>query len=500
MLTNSLTIGQSSVRLGALSVGRGAGVALHGASSAAAAETRLFVDDFDGALDTDLTTHTPDTVWSWDNWVTFGQSGVSWTLNGDGTVSQKANPTGAQGQRMYGAGILAPTNEPKLTLDFTTPSSGNIRAGVNLRRTDDNNYWVGRVNSVTGKAEVVQVSSGSETIRASSTSSISISYDTRYDLVVEAVGTVITVTFEGVSVSYDTALQSSVGRWKCGIGLHERITSTDGHVKAHKLTVETATGAAATSGRIFYAPANASPATEFDSVATSGTANAGWFTTPADDCHFATITASGVQSPESGVRFQWQADEAGQTRAKKGGAKNLPDAAYYTGYVYIPSVIERLGSFWLVVQMKQRNTSAAQVPVYSLNLGFTDPDMHAEPNTNMHSDGTYNGSEPDLSNTHYTISAGAWHRIDMYYKMATGTTGELAWWLDNTLLWRFTGIRTQFSQPPEDWVYGNTYQMQVSWGHYAANLNPNTSTIYWDNLEVTFGGRPPDAYPASAPV
>lgn len=444
------------------------------------AQPLLLHDQFSGSGA--LVDHNPDTVWMWDNWQHTGQVGEVWTLNGSGGVSQTGNP--ASGTRAHYAYILAASNEPLARVAVRTPSSGNFRCGVLAR-----GVWVAFLNKSNNRLELVE----SGVVRAFVAAGTLLN-NTEYTIELECFGTTLIARGADVEVSYT----SSVNQTKFHVGLVEDVGVTDGHPDFLSLRVRSSAQASPLASRIFYAPADALPAAEWDEVAISGTGGSGRSTANGGGAHYGTITANNTQ--DSGVRFQYQADESGQTPSKQAAnaPKNLPDEAYYTCYYYIPSVIERLGTWWLLMQMKQRAADGGTYPVYFLGGGYTAPNMHAELDTNMDIDGSHSSILPDLSDVHFTFPAGQWVRVDMLYKWGVAD-GRLAFWMDNELMWDFPNIQTIFTEPPADWVF-TQHPRQWSPAHYSRYLNPATSTIYLSNAAVSVGGRLPDDYPAEVPV
>lgn len=453
----------------------------------------LLRDLFSGSNGTDLTARQPDSVWYWDVWQYGGQSGVTWTLNGDNSVSQTANPTGAQGLRSYFAFIRAATQDPIVRVRLTTPASGTFRCGPVARMANNTfSYWTVRINSTNHLLEIVQTTAGSDTVR-SSVDMGSLSTSTLYEIELECQGTTIIGRCNGFSCNYT----SSTNQTETRVGIKESVTSTDSHSKFWSIEVEPSRSASSTASRIFYAPADNSIATEFDSEATSGSASGSRDATSGQGVFKLTINTSGGTS---GERMEFQCKDTGpvQTLQSANNYKNIPDEVYFTGYLFIPSTIIRTGSFWLIMQFKQRDSTAATFPVYAINIGWNGSDMVLELNSNMGVSGEYDSDAADLSTTNPVVPAGQWIRFDYYFKYSSTTTGRIRVWMDNVEIWDFTGIQTIFTTG-QDWN-APQFPRQPSAAHYSAGLNPSTSSIYWDNIAMSVGGRLPDDYPVINPV
>lgn len=464
--------------------------------------TLLLHDQFTGAAGL-LSDHDPDTVWFWDNWQVGGHSGVAWSLSGSGTVSQTDYPTGGEGIRSYVAYIQAASNEALVKTTFTSPTSETQWAGgVIARMSDANNYWVARLNARNDLLELSRVQGGSENVEQSK--AFVTAENTEYTVEIECVGDTIVARCGAVVTDPET---NTFNNTKTRVGLQERVALNGGHCIYSSITVEHAPGASATASRIFYSPANASVATEWDGTADiTGTGSSAHNSTL--DIYEAEITADGTGA-DDGVRFDFHCDDTGVTPTKKAASalKNLPDFAMHSWYVWIP-LTQRLGSFWLLWQQKQRQTDSSTFPLLSWNLGWNGAAMITEINCNIvQATGAFDNDAPDLSTTHYVFPDSDWVRVDIYYKWHE-TDGRFAMWLDGRLIYDFNHVRTMCSIPPEDWVAGH-FPRTGGPANYGPNLlnvgaSNNTVKTFMDNYSIAvpayFGERLPDEYPGFSPV
>lgn len=460
------------------------GVTLAGGS---VAPTRLLADRFSGANGTLINARVADTVWTWGGWWTGGNAANTWALNGDGSVSNTANP--GTGTRHYHTWHKVLTSEPSVTVTLTTPVSGNYKAGVLVRLNTENQMWRIVLNKATNNLEIIAHSGGSDPAASDSDSMGTLLNGTSYTIVVTCVDTLITATCGSASVSVTSATNQD----KINVGLTESVAPTDGHSKFYAIDVEPASDTAV-STRVFLAPANGTPSTEFDSIVTTGTASAAQAIVNGNGRHAISITANGATGA---YRAEFMCKDTGPVPNPEAVwyNKNLPDIAYYGAHFYFTSQIQRLGAWWNLFQWKQRD-SASTWPVYSLNIGWTTDHMHFELNTNMDADGSYNGQHPDLSDVHYDVPLNQWVWIEAYYRWSA-TDGRVAFWMDGDLMWDFDHIQTLFTTG-KDWTAPQNARLWVP-SHYSDNLGAGAKVIYWDNCYMA-GMAQPTNYPSGAPV
>lgn len=461
-------------------------------------ETRLLADDFNGVAGTSLINHEPDTVHTWDTWQQADNSSsasAAFQLDGNGYVANTTTQTaGEGGTRSFFTYMRAATSDPVVSGIVLTPVSGAFILGFIFRMSNTTTYWAFQLNSTNHLLEIVQVSSGSDTVRASVDMG-SLSLNTEYPMEVECVGTSLVARCNGFTCSFT----SSTNQTETRIGIRERVTSGAAHGKFGSISVAPSANAGILASRIFHAAAAAVPLQEFDDVTNSGIADTTRETSVIAAGVFASqITANGTQSPASGTRCMFQFDSSGKVPTTQSAFNvwNMPTEAYYTAYYWIPS-IQRVGTFWNIFQWKQRDSSNATSPVYSLNLGWDGTHKITEINSNMHADGSYNADEPDLSTENFIFPDSQWVRIDAYYRWSP-TNGRVTFWMDNMLIYDYDGIQTQFTTGQNWSAPQNPRQWSVN--HYAANLSPNISKIWHKNEAISVAGRLPDEYPTLAPV
>lgn len=432
--------------------------------------TLLFQDTFVGSSGL-LSAHDPTgEIWLWDNWQVGGHSGVAWSLSGSNTVSQTDYPTAGEGIRSYFAYIQAPSNEPLVKATFTSPSETQWANGVIARMSDATNYWTARLNARNDRLELVRVQSGSENVEQFA--SFTTAENTTYTVELECVGNTLVARCGATVTATET---NTFNQSKTRVGLAERVALNGGHGIFSSFSVEHAPGASATASRIFYCPAAAGIAFEFDGAAdesgTSGTNH-----DSVNDVFALEITATGAENPPSGVRLDCHFDDTGQTPSKKddSAVKNIPDVSVHRCYYWIP-LTERVGSFWLLWQMKQRLTTMETIPLIAFNLGWNGSQMVTEINNNIDTDGSYNGAMPDLSTVNYVFPASEWVQCDFYYKWHA-TDGRFAMWMNGDLIYDFNHIRTMLVEPPEN-LDPVQFDRSCGPGHYAEELEPNTVEI-----------------------
>jgi hypothetical protein len=447
----------------------------------------LLHDEFTGAGGTLLGDHVPDSHWEWSGYFTGGQAANTWALNGDGTLSQTANPTTTA--RAYHAWIKAGSSDIKVSTIMTSAASGNFRAGLVARLSDANNMWKAMLNKATNNLELVQTASGADTVRASASMG-TLANNTAYPLEFECVGNTLTARSGAVSCSFTSATHQT----RLNVGFTELVAVGEAHNKFSALEVYRANNNILPT-RFFFSGADGSEATEWDMVSVTGIASNNRAEVNGNWRWRLQITANNLTSA---YRLEFQCDASGPVPNPEAvhWIKNLPDEAYYECYYWFPSQVQRLGGFWNILQWKQRDVTATTWPVYALNVGWTTDHMHFELNSNMAADGSYNGEQPDLSEVHYAVPVGQWVKITALYRWHA-SNGRVAFWLDNNLMWDFDNIPTLFTTG-QDWTAPqNPRQFAVN--NYADNLGASAVNLYLDNISVAFLAQA-DNYPTGAPV
>jgi hypothetical protein len=162
------------------------------------------------------------------------------------------------------------------------------------------------------------------------------------------------------------------------------------------------------------------------------------------------------------------ADGGSQVRCVEQGV--FPSAAYYGAWYYVPetakvvilwNLLHYLGGvpgqthgLWDVSLVNQSD-GGVHVSVFEFLNGGVTPDAGAVP----------------------AIPIGQWFHLEVYFKRAKDTTGELSVWQDGVLAVHLTGLAT------DDTDWGQWYI-----GNLATGLLPPASTVYVD--DITMGSAP----------
>jgi hypothetical protein len=86
--------------------------------------------------------------------------------------------------------------------------------------------------------------------------------------------------------------------------------------------------------------------------------------------------------------------------------------------------------------------------------------------------GDYRWRDPNVNAT--VVSLGAWHRIEWYANVATGT---LKWWLDGVLQGSHTDVRNSFSF--------DMFQFSPTWGGNAGARKAETDHYWFDHVHLS---------------
>jgi hypothetical protein len=179
------------------------------------------------------------------------------------------------------------------------------------------------------------------------------------------------------------------------------------------------------------------------------------------------LVTSPVHSGRYAAAFSVVADnDAGsQVRCVHQGV--FPPAAYYGAWYYVPAQAvntglwnlihfqggppnQRLHGLWDVSLVNEGDAGPLRISFFDF-LSNTSPDASAAP----------------------PIPIGRWFHLEVYFKRAKDTTGELSVWQDERLVVSLSGLAT------DDTDWGQWYV-----GNLATALAPTGSTVYVDDVTI----------------
>lgn len=158
------------------------------------------------------------------------------------------------------------------------------------------------------------------------------------------------------------------------------------------------------------------------------------------------------------------ADAGAQARCVRQGV--FPTTGYYGAWYYVPATAQNSGN-WNLLHFQ--GGTPGQL------LGFWDVSLANQADGGLslylYDFFTVTTVQPSVPST---VPIGRWFHIEVYFKRASGNTGELAVWQDETKLLDVSGIVTDNS----DW--GEWYV-----GNLAVALQPPVSTVYVDDITIS---------------
>jgi hypothetical protein len=164
-------------------------LSLHGVGASSGGSTLLLKDSFVDTNGTGLASHTMDV-------------GPGWTVN-DGGWTIQGNKAAVQTVSGYGTAV-SQSGQSNVTGNVTVNLSANSRMGFAARVSDDSDFWRVVVSVNAGALEILEVVSGVQTVRASS--SLTISQGVNYALQAQFAGQTVTATVNGGNqISYNSA-------------------------------------------------------------------------------------------------------------------------------------------------------------------------------------------------------------------------------------------------------------------------------------------------------
>ena len=186
----------------------------------------------------------------------------------------------------------------------------------------------------------------------------------------------------------------------------------------------------------------------------------------ADETSAHDIVTSPVRSGRYAAAFTVQSDAGGgsQTRCVRQG--ELPTAAYYGAWYYIPEPTTPSAN-WNLFHFRGGEDLSATRGVLDVSLVAEGQDLHLA---------VFGMGHAPIGESMRSASVpfGSWFHVQLYLKRAEDTTGEVALYQDGQEVFDVTGVRT------DDSTLGQWYV-----GNLANGLSPSASTVYVDDVTLS---------------
>jgi hypothetical protein len=149
-----------------------------------------------------------------------------------------------------------------------------------------------------------------------------------------------------------------------------------------------------------------------------------------------------------------------------------PEQAYYTVWFFFP-VQAHPDQWWNIVQFKSKPdvNQERNDPMWVLNIGNS-------PNGDMDFylwDGVHQKAvNHPLTGTPKPIPVGCWTQVQVYYRRATDTSGQITIWQDGVKIYDLVGVQTAIAD-------------NIQWGlsNYTDRITPSSLTIYASSAMIT---------------
>ncbi|MEX2091914.1 MAG: heparin lyase I family protein [Pirellulales bacterium] len=161
------------------------------------------------------------------------------------------------------------------------------------------------------------------------------------------------------------------------------------------------------------------------------------------------------------------------------GPDKLPDAAYYSAWVYFPEVFD--SEWYMLMQWKTESSLDGSDPVKSVNIEReNDGKLHLALYDFVGTDGTYNGAGAGMrAISPLVFPSREWVHLEAFYKWDTGPNGSITVWQNGVEVLSQANTRTQYP-----YNYG-TLPRQWSVNAYGDKLNPNPHTMLLDDAAIS---------------
>jgi hypothetical protein len=235
------------------------------------------------------------------------------------------------------------------------------------------------------------------------------------------------------------------------------------------------------SGVVWTADHETGDNSQWDGVWISGQAESQVTTAMAHSGQFAnalTIHDADGNGSSPGVRMTYQ----GRGLADKTDPANLPTAAFYSAWYFIPEHVTV--SWWNIFQWKtgyDDGSGRTARALYWQDLDDYGDELYLELQTRVNGNGEWvKGWSNTLAVSPTPIPIGQWFHLESYYVWDTTGNGRITTWLDGVQIWDVGGLTTEF-----DWPF-DVYKREWAINNYAADTTPSTHTIYVDDAAISY--------------
>lgn len=161
----------------------------------------------------------------------------------------------------------------------------------------------------------------------------------------------------------------------------------------------------------------------------------------------------------------------GQQYASLARKGELPAAAYYSAWYYLPQTVD-VGAFWVIFKIRRRaviDDPASEGELFDVDLVN---DANGEMTLQLYDHRT--DATVPLRADQLVVPVGVWFQIEAYYRNASDATGALTLWFNDQTVVDLEGIATS----PAAWVEWDV----VSVGE---NLTPSGASLFVDDCAVS---------------
>lgn len=186
-----------------------------------------------------------------------------------------------------------------------------------------------------------------------------------------------------------------------------------------------------------------------------------------------TVEPHWLYEDNPGVRLGWM----NKKNAAPEDEKNLPDAAFYSAWYYLPSYVETPWNN--IMQWKGWSSANTRSPIHAVRLFGEGGVMRLTLSNRVGEEtGEYDQSLPVAATSELTLPIARWFQLVTYYIWSKEPTGRVATFVDGEQAWDIEGIRTDFSYP------FHTYPRQWAVNNYTAKMDLKKYSIFIDDCVV----------------
>jgi hypothetical protein len=188
------------------------------------------------------------------------------------------------------------------------------------------------------------------------------------------------------------------------------------------------------------------------------------------DAPYVVVTEPHRPGGRFAAEFKVIGDLQNQTRCVRQG--ELPEAAYYGAWYYIPEALQDVDMAWNLWHFQGGDDPDSQHDLWDVTLGKATQGADWDLMVLDRLNGFENYRRPD--GMRIAVPIGSWFHIELFLRRRTDATGEIALYQDGVQLFDKTNLKSDASKFTQWYI-----------GDWADKATPADSSLYVDDVSIT---------------